>query len=352
MSQTETKKGKTAMRHTLIALLALAAALPALAKEPIMHTDKTFPARDDVVCRPVRYPNRFDIQLAGDLYLPKGLDEGKRHPAVIVGHPYGGVKEQCAGLYAQELAARGFVALAFDLSYAGESGGTPRQTVSPETYAEDFSASVDFLGLLPFVDRGRIGVVGICGSGGFALSAAAVDPRLRAIVTVSMYDMGRATYRGGDDRLTDAARRRQLEDYAALRWEEAARNAAAPALRFGTPETLPEGAPQPVREFYAYYRERAWHPNYKGQKLTSMPALMNWDPFLHIADVSPRPILFVVGEKAHSKYFSDDAYARAAEPKRMLVVPGATHVDLYDDRAKIPFDAIEAFLRESLPAQP
>ncbi len=193
------------------------------------------------------------------------------------------------------------------------------------------------------MDRGRIGAVGLCGSGGFALSAAAVDPHLRAIVTVSMYDMGRATYRGGDDRLTEKGRRAALERYARLRWAEA--EGAAPALRFGTPERLPEDATPTLREFYDYYRVRARHPNYKGQRLTSMPALMNWDPFLRIADIAPRPILFVVGERAHSKYFSDDAYARAREPKRMLVVPGATHVDLYDNLGKIPFEAIADFLR-------
>lgn len=336
------------MKAWLLMLALLVGVVPAFAKGTAMNNDKTFPVRDDVVCRSVRYPNRFDIQLAGDLYLPPGFDANKKYAAVIVGHPYGGVKEQCAALYAQELAARGFVALAFDLSFAGESGGTPRQTVSPEVYAEDFSASVDFLGLQPFVDRAKIGVVGICGSGGFSLSAAAVDPRLRAMVTVSMYDMGRATYKGGDDKLTEAQRRAQQETWANLRWEEAACNAADPALRFGTPEVLPKDAPLPVREFYAYYRERAWHPNYKGQKLTSMPALMNWDPFLHIADISPRPILFVVGANAHSKYFSDNAYARAKEPKRMLVVPNATHVDLYDNREKIPFGEIEDFLRTAL----
>lgn len=303
-------------------------------------TDLTFPRDPTVALHAVRYPNRLGLTLAGHLYTPKGLDRSRRHPAIIVGHPYGGVKEQCAGLYAQEMARRGFVALAFDLSYAGESGGTPRQTVSPEAYAEDFSASVDFLGLQPFVDRARIGVIGICGSGGFGLSAAAVDPRIAAIATISMYDMGAAT-RGADP----AARKAAQERYAALRWAEA--EGAAPSLRFGTPERLPEGAPQFAKEFYDYYRGRARHPRYLGQKLTSMPALMGFDPFLRIRDISPRPILFVVGEKAHSRPYTDDAYAKAAEPKTLLTIPGATHVDLYDNRGKIPFAALEGFFRKA-----
>lgn len=315
----------------------------AQAEEALMAGDQlTFPREASVAVRKVYYRNRVGLLLAGDLYLPKTLDLTQAHPAIIVGHPYGGVKEQCAGLYAQEMARRGFVALAFDLSYAGESEGVPRQTVSAETYAEDFSASVDFLGTQPFVDRSKIGVIGICGSGGFSLSAAAVDPRIAAIATVSMYDMGAAT-RGTNPEAMKTA----LQNFAELRWTEAANPLQAPTKRYGTPEVLPEGAPAFAKEFFDYYRGRAVHPNYKGQLLTSMPSLMNFDPFLHIADISPRPILFVFGEKAHSRGYSEAAYARAAEPKQELIVPDATHVDLYDNRAKIPFDGLEAFFTKA-----
>lgn len=310
---------------------------------------KTFPPSDKVSERKVFYPNRYDIRLAGDLYLPANLDRSKKHPAIIVGHPYGGVKEQCAGLYAQTMAERGFIALAFDLSYAGESGGTPRQTVSPETYVEDFSASVDFLGTLPLVDRNRIGVIGICGSGGFSIGAASVDPRIRALATVSMYDMGRATRQGLNDAVADEQRAENLRAYAEMRWREF--EGAEPALRFGTPEKLPKNANEIAREFYAYYRtERGWHPRYLGQKLTSMPALMNFYPFANIRMIAPRPILFVVGENAHSRYFSEDAYQLAAEPRELYVVPQAGHVDLYDRLEFIPFDKLTDFFTVNMPA--
>ena len=329
--------------------LAMAMGLAAGAAGADSH--KTFAPDERVSVESVRFTNRLGIELAGDMYLPRSLDRSRRHPVIIVGHPFGGVKEQSSGLYAQELAARGFVTLAFDASYSGESGGTPRLAVSPEADVEDFSAAVDFMGTRDFTDRERIGVLGICGSGAFALSAAAVDPRMKAVATVSMYDMGRYTREGLNGALTEAQRRAFLEQIARQRWLEF--EGAAPAIRFGTPEKLDDADPTRssgvAREFFDYYRTpRGAHPNYRGTRLTSHAALANFFPFANIKAIAPRPILLIVGEQAHSRYFSDDAFARAGEPKEMLVVSGAGHVDLYDQMDKIPFDRLETFFKDNL----
>jgi fermentation-respiration switch protein FrsA (DUF1100 family)/alkylhydroperoxidase/carboxymuconolactone decarboxylase family protein YurZ len=308
---------------------------------------KTFAAAESVTVQKIHYKNRYDITIAGDLYMPVNLDMTKKHAAIIVGHPFGGVKEQCAGLYAQEMAKRGFVALAFDFSYNGESGGMPRQTVSPEAFVEDFSASVDFIGTRPFVNRNRIGVIGICGSGGFSVSATAIDPRIKALATVSMYDMGRPTRQGLGDVLTDEQRRQTLVDIGEQRWKEF--EGAESRIRFGTPEKLPENATDVQKEFFGYYRtERGYHPRYLGTRFTSNAALMNFFPFTQIKDISPRPALFVAGEKAHSRYFSEDAYRLAAEPRELYVVPGAKHVDLYDRMEYIPFDKLTDFFTNNM----
>ncbi len=332
------------MKRAALALCALLS-LPLSAQGA--QDGKTFPPDERVVSEKVSFTNRYGIALAGELYLPKDLDRSKRHAALVVGHPFGGVKEQCAGLHAQELAARGFVTLTFDASYSGESGGEPRLTVSPEADVEDFSAAVDFLGTRPFVDRKRIGGVGICGSGAFLLSAAAIDPRIRAVATISMYDMCRFRRQGMNDSMDLEQRKRRLEELAQRRWEEF--EGAEPKIQFGTPETLPEGAGEVAKEFFGYYRtERGRHPGYRGTRCTSDAALMNFFPLQQMELVSPRPILFVVGERAHSRYFSEDAYKLAAEPKELLVVPGANHVDLYDQKDKIPFARLERFFRENL----
>lgn len=310
-------------------------------------TYRTFPASDEVTVEKVGFRNRYDIMLAGDLYLPRGIDRTQEYPALVVGTPFGAVKEQPAGRYAQEMARRGFVALAFDASYSGESGGTPRLTVSPDADVEDFSAAVDFLGTRPFVDRKRIGVIGICGSGGFAVCAAAFDPRMKAVATVSMYDMGRVRRQGLSDSMTLEQRKAKLEALGEQRWKEF--EGAEPKIQFGTPEVLPENAGAIAKEFYAYYRtDRGRHPNYRGTRFTSDAALMNFYPFAQIATISPRPILFVVGEHAHSRYFSEDAYKLAAEPKELYVVANAGHVDLYDRMDVIPFDKLESFFRSNL----
>lgn len=309
---------------------------------------KTFVADNKVTVRKVFYKNRYDITLAADLYMLADMDINAKHPALIIGHPFGAVKEQCAGLYAQEMAKRGFVTLAFDASYQGESGGMPRHTVSPDALVEDFSASVDWLGIQPFVDRECIGVIGICGSGGFSVCAASIDPRIRALATVNMYDMGRATRNGLGDAMTDEQRKAMFSEVAQQRWREA--EGEEPRIRFGTPEQLPENANEVQKEFYGYYRnpERGLHPCYLGTRYTSMATLTNFYPFAQIKEISPRPVLFIAGENAHSRYFSEDAYKQAGEPKELYVVPDANHVDLYDQTDKIPFDKLTDFFGKHL----
>ena len=270
----------------------------------------------------------------------------------MVGTPYGGVKEQGAGIYAQTLAERGFVAIAFDESYNGESGGEPRHVSSPDLFVEDFSAGVDFLGAQAFVDRGRIGAIGICGSGAFSLTAAQVDHRIKAVATVSMYDMSRVKARGWMDSMTPAQRSEHLDGLAAQRWRDV--DAGSPQLTPAFPpepaEQVPEGLDPITSEFFEYYAiKRGFHPrSIAAFTITSDMSFMNFPLLDSIETISPRPILFVMGEKAHSRYFTEDAYARAAEPKELVVVPDARHIDLYDRTDLIPFDKLASFFQEHL----
>lgn len=311
--------------------------------------DKTFPQSDKVTVEAVSYKNRFGIRIAADLYLPKTIDKSKKHAAVIVGAPYGGVKEQGAGIYAQTLAERGFVAIAFDPSFNGESGGEPRHISSPEIFVEDFSAAVDFIGTRPYVDRNKIGVIGICGSGGFALSAAQVDRRIKAIVTVSMYDISRVAAKGFKDSMTEEERNTFLDQIGEERWKEFEGGEVQLTPR-GAPLTVDENTDPISREFYEYYSTpRGYHRNSITQfTMTSSMAFMNFPLLTHIRSISPRPILFIIGEHAHSRYFSEDAYKLAAEPKELYIVPGAGHVDLYDRLNYIPFDKLTSFFTEHL----
>lgn len=296
----------------------------------------------------VRYKNRYGIALAGDLYIPKGLDKGEKYPALVVGAPYGGVKEQGPSVYANELAKRGFVVLAFDPCYMGESGGEPRHVSSPDLFSENISAGVDYLGLLPYVERDKIAALGICGSGGFSLSAAAVDTRIKAVITASMFDMSVAVRMGQ----TPEQIQEKKEQLSQRRWKDAEN---------GEPEYIPSFPEEPVsvipdeiqglnREFFEFYAtKRGHHPRARGNfTTTSDLSFMNYALNDHIAEISPRPILFVVGEQAESRFFSDMAFEKAAEPKQMIVVPNCNHVDLYDDTSKIPFDEIERFLHENV----
>ena len=318
-----------------------------------MADNYIFDLDENVTRTPVSYRNRFGITIAADLYRPKDVDESQQYPAVVIGPPYSGVKEQGPGIYAQNLALRGFVALAFDPSYNGYSGGEPRHASSPDIFVEDFSAGVDYLGTRRFVDRPRIGATGLCGSGSFALSAAQVDRRLKAVATVSMVDISRAAAKGPLDSLTDEARGEILDQLAEQRYTD---------IEAGRPALGPRGAPigfdentDPIgREFGEFYSTpRGYHPNSITQfTLTSSLSFMNFRLLDNIGWISPRPILFVVGEHAFSRYFSEDAYGLAAEPKELHVVPTAGHVDLYDRTDLIPFDKLEEFFTESLASEP
>lgn len=296
----------------------------------------------------VRYPNRYGIALAGDLYTMMNLDKTGKHPAIVIGAPYGGVKEQGPSVYANELAKRGFVVLTFDPCYMGESAGEPRHVSSPDLFSENISAGVDYLGLLPYVDRNKIAALGICGSGGFSLSAAAVDTRIKAVITASMFDMSVAARMGQ----TPEQIQQRKEQFSLQRWKDAENGQPEYLPTF--PEEAAEEIPDEVqglnREFFEFYvTKRGHHPNARGGfTTTSDLSFLNYALNDHIAEISPRPVLFIVGEQAESRFFSDMAFEQAAEPKRMLVVPVCNHVDLYDDTAKIPFDEIERFLHENL----
>jgi uncharacterized protein len=308
----------------------------------------TFVLSDEVTRTPVRYKNRYGIDIAADLYQRKGLDESATHAAVVIGPPHGGVKEQGPGVYAQELAQRGFVALGFDPSYNGESGGEPRHVTSPEIFAEDFSAGVDFLGTLPHVDRERIGAIGICGSGGFALSAAQVDTRIKAVATSAMYDISRAQRNGWQDSTTDEERQKALQDLAAQRWKDV--DAGEPQLQPTFPAEIPEGLDPITSEFFEYYvADRGHHPrSIGGFTVTSSMSHINFGELRHLADIAPRPILLITGDQAHSRYFSDTVFEQATDPKELVVVPGARHIDLYDRTELIPFDQLEKFFADNL----
>ena len=296
----------------------------------------------------VRYNNRYGLSLAGDLYRAKNSDERKQYHAVVVGAPYGGVKEQGPCVYANELAQRGFIVLTFDPCYMGESEGYPRRVSSPDLFSENISAGVDYLGLLPYVNREKIYGLGICGSGGFLISAASVDTRIKKIVTASMYDMSYAARVG----LSKEQLQKEKERLSYQRWKDAEN---------GYPEYIPSFPEQPIdkidpsiqgiwREFYEFYAtKRGHHPQARGGfTTTSNLAFINYDLTRYVAEISPRPILFIVGEQAESRFFSDYVYQKAQQPKTMLVIPNCNHVDLYDDVYKIPFDEIERFFKEPL----
>ena len=297
----------------------------------------------------VTFRNRFLIDVVGDLFLPAGYDPAKRYPTLVVGHPFGGVKEQTSGLYARRLAESGYVTLAFDASYYGESGGYPRRIESPEVRVEDFSAAVDFLANHPAVDADRIGVIGICGGGCYSVSAAQIDHRIKAVATISMYDMGRARRRGVGDSMTYEQRMATLDAVGAQRTAEYG-GAARRDIR-ALPEKVDASTPQYALDFLDYYDNpaRGKHPNSTAYySYTSLAPMMNFFPFVQIGTISPRPLLFITGDQAHSKEFSEDAYKRAAEPKELYYVAGAGHVDLYDRVELIPFDKLESFFKANL----
>lgn len=336
-----------------LALLPAVFSIPAGAQD-MSNGAANFYKSDKVITQKVTFDNQYRMKVAANLFVPKGMNQNQKNAAIIVGHPMGAVKEQSANLYAQKLAEQGFVTLALDLSYWGESEGQPRNAVLPDVYAEDFSAAVDFLGTRPFIDRSRIGVLGICGSGSFVISAAKIDPRMKAIATVSMYDMGAASRDGLNHSQTVEQRKKRLEAAAEQRYREF--TGSETQYTSGTVHKLDEHSNPIEREFYDFYRTSRgeFTPAGSTPQLTTHPTLtssakfMNFYPFAGIETISPRPMLFVTGEKAHSREFSEEAYRRATEPKELVVVPGAGHVDLYDRVNLIPFEKLANFFGDYL----
>ncbi|MBO4311630.1 MAG: alpha/beta hydrolase [Desulfovibrionaceae bacterium] len=329
---------------------------------------RVFKTDASIQVKKVHFQNRYGISVTGDLYLPPNFDEQKKYAAVALSGPFGAVKEQVSGLYAQELARRGFVAVAFDPSFTGESGGNVRDVASPDIFTEDFSAAIDFIGMLPYVDRERLGAMGICGLSGPAITAATNDLRIKAVAVSAMYDMVdsiRNHYKG--DYYTPKQREIVKQYLAEMRWKEAEKGSSIPGyheipvdkdgkvIRMGKkllPDKLPEGADSVTKEFFDYYCGRAYHE----RSINSAAAWSSTTPYgffnfpldSHIEEISPRPIMLITGDKAHSKYHSDDVYKRAKKPKELLVVPGATHTDLYDQLDKIPFDKLAAYFNQYL----
>ena len=304
--------------------------------------------------RKVRFKNQYEMDVAGNLFLPTNLNRDSAHAAIVVGHPMGAVKEQSADLYATKMAEQGFVTLSIDLPFWGESEGRPRNLVAPDHYAEAFSAAVDYLGTQRFVDRERIGVIGVCGSGSFAISAAKIDPRLKAIATVSMYDMGSVS-RQALDRSQSVAQRKAVIAEAA-RQRDVEFGGGEVKYTGGTVHAINEKSNATEREFYDFYRTPRGEYTPPGQSplLTTHPTLssntrfMNFYPFNDIETISPRPMLFISGTEAHSREFSEDAFKRAAEPKELHWVSGAGHVDLYDRVNLIPWAKLTAFFSKNL----
>ena len=315
--------------------------------------DKTFPKSDKVNVQKVEFKNRFGITLVGDLYIPKGVNANEKLAAIAISGPFGAVKEQSSGLYAQTLAERGFVTLAFDPSYTGESSGTPRNVASPDINTEDFSAAVDYLSNVNIVNPDKIGILGICGFGGFAINAAAIDTRIKATTAVTMYDITRVSAKGYNDIMDENARydtkqalnKQRTEDY----------KSGTFAKQPGLPDKLTGEEPQFIKDYWRYYKtKRGFHKrsinSNSNWNMTSSLSLIN-QPILQYAQEIRTPILIVHGENAHSRYMGEDAYHKLkGDNKELFIVKGANHVDLYDggDKNAIPFDKIESFYKENL----
>lgn len=310
----------------------------------------TIKATDTVTGQRVTFKNQYQMDVVGNLFMPKDIDLKKQYPAIVVGHPMGAVKEQSANLYAVEIAEKGYITLSIDLSFWGESSGEPRNAVLPDIYVEDFSAAVDFLGTRPYVNRDQIGVIGICGSGSFAISAAKIDPRIKAIATISMYDMGQSSRNGLNKSLTLEQRKEIIAQAAEQRYAEF--EGGEILVSGGTVTGLTPNSTPIEREFFEFYRnpERGeFTPKGASPERTTKPTVtsktkfMNFYPFNDIETISPRPMLFITGDQAHSKEFSEDAYNRAVEPKELYYIKGAGHVDLYDRLDIIPLDKLNTF---------
>ncbi len=355
----------------LIALLISGQAISQNLKQQGVNKTKdqdhyTFQLSDKVTRQEVKFKNRFGITVAGDLYIPK-KSGNKKLAALIVSGPFGAVKEQSSGFYANEMAARGFVTLAFDPSFTGESGGEVRNVGSPEIFTEDFSAAVDYLGLLPSVDRDRIGAIGICGLSGMALTAATSDSRIKAVATASMYDMSRSMSRSYKDSYTVEQRIQVIDYLSQQRWTDAENGTYAIGLhevpfdkdgkivkgKRVLPETLPKEADPVLAAFFDYYRTpRGFHSrsinSTTAWTATTPMSFFSFPMAANMEMISPRPVMLIAGENAHSRYYSEDVYKMASEPKQLVIVPNADHVDLYDRLDKIPFDKLTSFFNENL----
>ncbi len=315
--------------------------------------DKTFDKNPQVITQKVHFTNRYGVDLVGDLYMQKNIDKTQKHAAIAVSGPFGAVKEQVSGRYAQEMANRGFVTLAFDPSFTGESGGKIRDVASPDINTEDFSAAVDYLVTLPYVDENKIGIIGICGFGGFALNANAMDTRIKATVTSTMYDMTRVSAHDYNDTKTAEqlyAERVQMNNQ---RTADAKSGKIAKSAPLPEPETLTDDTPQFVKDYVAFYKTPlGYHKrsvgSQRGWNATSGLSLITM-PILTYADTIKNPVLMIHGEKAHSRYFSEDAFKKlTGNNKELLIIPGANHTDLYYKMDVIPFDKMEQFFKTNL----
>mgnify|MGYP003583001913 CR=1 FL=1 len=341
------------MKKLVLAAALMAASSLALGQD-LSHGADNFYRSERVSLEKVSFTNQYQMKVVGNLYLPKDRKPGVKYPAIVVGHPMGAVKEQSSNLYAQKLAEQGFVTLAIDLSYWGESQGEPRHLVAPEIYTDDFSAAVDYLSTQSFVDAARIGGLGICGSGSFVISAAKIDPRIQAVATVSMYDMGAAARNGLNQ--SQLLEQRKAMIAAATQQRFAEFTGVEPQYVPGTVNQLEADTPQIQREFFDFYRTprgayaaASEQPEHTTQPLfSSLVKFLNFYPFNDIETIAPRPMLFISGDQAHSREFSEDAYRRAGEPKELYWVKDAGHVDLYDRTRLIPFDKLNGFFQRSL----
>lgn len=331
----------------------------------LANDTRVFKVNPEIDVQNVRFENRYGFILAGHLYLPKNFENGKKYAAIAISGPFGAVKEQASGLYAQTLAERGFVTVAFDQSMTGESSGDRRNMASPDIFVEDFSAAVDFLGKQKFVDREKIGALGICGLGSHVLTAASIDVRIKAVATSVMYDMSDSMWKGLNNSKTEEEREKEKDYLAQMRWEEVDSGKQIggyhelPFDENGNPvranklfaDELPKDADPVTTEFFNYYVKRAYHPR-------SINSAMIWDatspwgyynfPLQQNIEKIRAPKLIVTGANAHSRYMAEEAYERLTEPKELVEVPGATHTDLYDQMDKIPFDKFESFFKENL----
>ena len=342
---------KNILSGFLVVLLTFAGFNTANAKSLQDKWDKVFAKSDKVNVQKIEFKNRFGITLAGDLYTPKTMKKNDKLPAIAISGPFGAVKEQSSGLYAQELAKRGFLTLAFDPSYTGESSGTPRHVASPDINTEDFSAAVDYLSNNKNADADKIGILGICGFGGFAINAAAIDTRIKATVASTMYDMTRVSAKGYNDSVDENARYEMKQNLNKQRNEDFKSGTYKGAD--GLPEKLTGNEPQFVKDYWAYYKtKRGFHArsiNSNGKwNMTSSLSLIN-QPILQYAPEIKSAVLVIHGENAHSRYFGEDAFKKLkGKNKELLIIKGANHVDLYDNMEKIPFDKIENFYKTNL----